>query len=59
MIQKRRGVRRIHNDGPPEGFLERRYMDERRKTDISQASINAFESLMSALGFRSERRIGE
>jgi hypothetical protein len=52
MVQKRGSDRRNRDYGPPHGCQERRYMAERRRMAVSDASLAEFEALMCALGFR-------
>lgn len=52
MIKRQAGDRRCKESGPPTGCAERRSMAERRRISISDASLDEFEMLMSALGFR-------
>ena len=44
--------RRIQDFGPPSGCAERRRIADRRKTEVSEATYEEFEMLMTALGFR-------
>lgn len=44
--------RRIQDLGPPAGCAERRYIADRRRIQVAEATYEEFESLMAALGFR-------
>ena len=44
--------RRIQDFGPPSGCADRRRIADRRKTEVSEATYEEFEMLMTALGFR-------
>ena len=46
--------RRIFDYGPPAGFSERRCNRNPRSMTISEAPYEAFETLMTALGFREQ-----
>ena len=52
MYQKRGRDRRTRDLGPPNSSQERRCIAERRRIKVSEASLDEFEALMSALGFR-------
>ena len=55
MVHRRANDRRSRDSGPPNGCQERRYLAERRRMSVSDASLAEFETLMSALGFRNNR----
>lgn len=52
MARKRMSDRRILDLGPPAGCAERRYIADRRRIQVAEATYEEFESLMAALGFR-------
>ncbi len=55
MMQKRGCDRRVRESGPPRECPERRCIAERRRIQISEATLDEFEVLMTALGFRNNR----
>ena len=55
MKRERGRDRRVFTFGPPNGFTERRVKAGRRKLDALQVSVQQFEVLMSALGYRESR----
>ena len=57
MMQERGQDRRVRECGPPNGLADRRQIAERRKIEISEASIDEFEFLRSASSFRSSGSI--
>ena len=58
MKRERGRDRRVFTFGPPSGFTERRIKAERRRLNALQTSLQQFEVLMSALGYRENRPSG-
>jgi len=59
MFKKRMGERRVNESSGLNGRSERRCLAERRRIGVSEASLDEFEVLMTALGFRPTEAVAE